>query len=378
VITTATLGWALFWSVIASAAVWLALYPLLRRSLTGVFASVVLTGTAASIGALLGGAHEMLLPMRHWAAMLALTVAAGAIATAAAWLAARRLMQDNRQLRAAIADLAAGRVPSSSGRPLTAELESLRAELTTTARALGETRERERALESSRRELVAWVSHDLRTPLAGLRAMTEALEDGLVEDPHLYYKQIAASTDRLNAMVDDLFELSRLQSGSLTHSTEPVSLEDVASDCVAALVPLAADKGVSLAGRSSAHVPLLGNAAELTRAITNLVANAIRYCAPAGSVVVEVGRSTDGGFVSVSDECGGIPAADLPRVFDVGFRGEAARTPEPDNGTHAGLGLAIAKGIVEAHGGELAVHNTELGCRFTMTFPELLDTSPAT
>ena len=104
-------------------------------------------------------------------------------------------------------------MPAADGRRLTGEVEQVRSELQSTAAALAATRERERALETARRELVSWVSHDLRTPLAGLRAMAEALEDGVVDDPELYYKQIGASVERLNQMVEDLFDLSRIQAG---------------------------------------------------------------------------------------------------------------------------------------------------------------------
>jgi signal transduction histidine kinase len=371
-ITAGSLFTAFLWSLAAAGGMWLLLYPVRRRYLTGLLASVVLTGTAASIGAMLGGIHEMLLPMHQWVTVIALTVAAGAVATVAAGLAARRLAHDNRALSRAIGELAQGRIPEHTGRPLTAELESLRAELAATAGALAETRERERALESARRELVSWVSHDLRTPLAGLRAMSEALEDGVVDDPQLYYKQIAASTDRLSGMVDDLFDLSRIQAGAFSTDTENIALEDIVSDCVAALRPLAAARGIELRGQSACGLEVAGNGPELNRALTNLIANAIRHTRLAGSVVVSV-AVTPGeqplAEVTVSDECGGIPTEDLDRVFEVGFRSEAARTPHADDTTRGGLGLAIAKGIVEAHEGSVAVENTSAGCTFRVLLP---------
>ncbi len=363
---------AFLWSLVAAAAMWVLLYPVRRRYLTGLLASVVLTGTAASIGAMLGGIHEMLLPMHQWLAVIILTVAAGVIATVAAGLAARRLAQDNRVLLHAIGELAQGRIPERTGRPLTAELESLRTELATTAGALAETRERERALESARRELVSWVSHDLRTPLAGLRAMSEALEDGVVDDPQRYYKQIAASADRLSGMVDDLFDLSRIQAGAFSRDTESIALDDLVSDCIAALSPLAAARGVGLSGCSAGGLAVVGNGPELNRALTNLIANAIRHTKLDGSVQVSVAVTSGErpqAEVTVSDECGGIPSEDLPRVFEVGFRGEAARTPHTDETLSGGLGLAITRGIVEAHEGSVAVENTSGGCTFTVLLP---------
>jgi signal transduction histidine kinase len=369
VITAASLSAALAWSAIASALTWFALYPVRRRHLAGVFASIVLTGTTASIGALVGGIHEMLLPMHQWVAIVLLTIAAGLFATVCAGLAARRLTHDNRALRHAVSELAAGRVPARTDRMLTVELESLRDDLASTATALAATRERERTLEAARRELVAWVSHDLRTPLAGLRAMSEALEDGVVEDQHLYFKQIAAATDRLSTMVDDLFELSRIQAGNVTGERKPIELGELVADCVASLRPLAGSEGVHLDASIQSTLSVVGNAESLHRVLTNLTANAIRHTPAGGTVDLVVSGGGASADVTVLDECGGIPANDLPRVFDVGFRGESARTPARDDRSHAGLGLAIAKGIVDAHDGTLDVHNTAAGCAFRVSLP---------
>jgi signal transduction histidine kinase len=313
----------------------------------------------------------MLLPDRHLSAVIVLSVMAGGIATLAAAVSARRLARDNQTLRQAVSDLGAGRVPASDGRRLTAELEQLRTELGATAAALAGTREREQALESARRELVSWVSHDLRTPLAGLRAMAEALEDGVVDDPTQYYKQIGASVDRLSGMVDDLFDLSRIQAGAFSRHAETINLDDLASDCIAALTPLASARGVSLTGQAGGGTLISGNGAELNRALTNLIANAIRHTRTDGSVRVTVTPGDAAVEVSVTDQCGGIPVEDLGRVFDVGFRGESARTPRPTESVGAGLGLAITRGIVEAHGGSVDVENLADGCSFRMRLPAL-------
>jgi signal transduction histidine kinase len=368
---TSTLS-ALLWSVIAALAVWVVLWPLRRRSLFGLLVSVVLTGTAASTGAVLGAMHSMLLPMGDEVRVIVLTVAAGLIATAAAAAAGRRLARANRTLREDIVAVASGAVPDTDGRTQIAEVERLRTELRTTASTLAETRERERALESARRDLVSWVSHDLRTPLAGLRAMSEALEDGMVETPELYYKQILSSVDRLSGMVDDLFDLSRIQAGALSaRDTERLSLDDLVSDCIAALRPLASASGVRLSGTPGGGSSVAGNGQELNRALTNLIANAIRHTRSAGVVDVRVEMTPTHAEVVVADECGGIPEHDLPRLFDVGFRGEPARTPHADEADHAGggLGLAIARGIVEAHDGSVDVENTGVGCRFRILLP---------
>lgn len=362
------------WAVIACVLMWLITSPLRRFSIGGVLASVVLTGTAASIGAVLGSVRVMVLPGHEQTTVLVVAGSAGVLGAVAAGAAGRRLTSDRRALSKAVAELGEGRVPSHNGRRLTSELEAVRRELSATAEGLSASRARERALESSRRELVAWVSHDLRTPLAGLRAMSEALEDGVVDDRDLYYKQIRVSVDRLSGMVDDLFELSRIQAGSLARDVDTIPLDDLVSDCLAALEPLAAAQGVHLTGRLAGAAVVSGNGPELNRALTNLVANAIRHTRTDGRVEVIVGvhavpNAPSRAEVVIHDECGGIAESDLARVFEVGFRSEPARIPHAAHPAGAGLGLAITRGILEAHSGSVEVENTPAGCRFTVCLP---------
>jgi signal transduction histidine kinase len=365
---------ALLWSAVAGLATWFLLLPVRRRTYVGLLVSLVLTGTAASTGALYGGMHSMLVPMLGWKTVIVLTALSVAVAVTAAIAAARSFARDAQALRRDVAQVAGGAVPSADGRRLMNEIAQVRQELRSSAEALAATRERERALESARRDLVSWVSHDLRTPLAGLRAMAEALEDGVVDDPEQYYKQIGASVERLNHMVEDLFDLSRIQAGIVSREVENISLDDLVSDCIAALEPLAAAQGVRLTGSVAGATAVTGNGPELNRALTNLVANAIRHTHAHGAVDVRVGMmpvGADGSIaeVLVRDECGGIPEEHLPRVFEVGFRGEAARTPHGSNSGGAGLGLAITRGIVEAHAGTVEVSNRPGGCQFRVRLP---------
>jgi len=229
---------------------------------------------------------------------------------------------------------------------------------------------RERALEASRRELVAWVSHDLRSPLAGMRAMAEALEDGVVVDAatvHQYHGRIRIETDRMAELVDDLFELSRITAGAMRLSLNAVPLGDLVSDAIASAEPLAAAKRVRLMAEDGGWPTVLGSVPELSRVLANLLRNAIRHTPGDGTVVVTGGRDAVGGWFAVTDACGGIPEPDLPRVFDVAFRGEAARTPGIGSG--GGLGLAIVRGLVEAHRGQVSVSNVDKGCRFLVRLP---------
>ncbi len=231
-----------------------------------------------------------------------------------------------------------------------------------------EARERERAAETHRRDLVAWVSHDLRTPLAGMRAMTEALEDRVVVDPETvqeYHRRIRVETDRMAGLVDDLFELSRISAGALRLSLARVSLGDVVSDAVASAAPVAAARRVRLVAARSGWPVVRASEPELTRIVANLIRNAIRYTPSEGMVRVSGGRDGNAAWLAVTDTCGGIPYTDLPRVFDVAFRGEAARSP----GSGGGLGLAIVRGLVEAHRGTVTVANVDGGCRFVVRLP---------
>jgi signal transduction histidine kinase len=249
---------------------------------------------------------------------------------------------------------------------------ALAAELDRSRRRVDALVARERALDSSRRQLVAWVSHDLRTPIAGIRAMVEALDDGVVDDPvevGRYHRQLVGEADRLAQLVDDLFELSRIEADALHLTLEPVPLGELVSDAVASAGPVALAKGVQLSGRVEGRPAVPGSVPELTRVVRNLVDNAIRYTPAGGSVEVEVGGEDGSAEVSVRDGCGGIPAGELDRVFDLAYRGDAARSPGVESG--AGLGLAIARGFVEAHRGDIVVRNEPGGCRFIVRLPRV-------
>jgi len=231
-------------------------------------------------------------------------------------------------------------------------------------------------LEESRRELVAWVSHDLRTPLAGLRATVEALEDGVISDPDDVAQALRTmnrEVDRLSGLVTDLFELSRIQSGTLRLSPTRVSVADLVSDVISGAAPVAAASGVQLHGVPAGIDPPEADVSvpELLRALRNVVDNAIRHTPTAGAVRLAVGVDDGHAVVAVQDECGGIPAEELPRVFDVAFSGDVARSPDPSatTGGGAGLGLSIARGIVEAHHGVVDVRNEGPGCQVTLRLP---------
>ncbi len=266
--------------------------------------------------------------------------------------------------------------PDPGDAPL--ELARVAAELDAMQARLEAARRREHMLERSRRELVAWVSHDLRTPLAGIRAMVEALADGVVTDAESvarYYATMQAEADRLAGLVDDLFELSRIQAAALHLDVEPVALADLASDALALARPVAERKGVRLLGEVHHQPPAVDlSAPEMARVLRNLLDNAIRHTPAGQAVTMAVGTHDGHAYVSVQDTCGGIPDEELDHVFDLAFRSDAARTPGDAGG--AGLGLAIARGLVEAHSGQIAVLNDGGGCRFEVRLPYGTRTTP--
>jgi len=310
----------------------LLLHRLQRRSITMNILVLLVTTVLAVIAGILAVAAEMLINTHDLHVVLIVVPLAGALSLAMAWWLGRRLA------RAA----------------MWAE----------------DARDKERRAEAGRRDLVAWVSHDLRTPLAGMRAMAEALEDGVVSDAATvaeYHRRMRTETDRMASLVEDLFELSRINSGALRLTLTEVALGDVVSDAVAAAEPLARHRGVTLRSHTTQWPHVTASAPELSRIVANLLLNAIRYTPSDGTVTVTGGRGRDGGgWLAVSDTCGGIPDTDLPRLFDVAFRGARARTP----GDGGGLGLAIVRGLVEAHGGRVAVENISGGCRFVVHLPE--------
>ena len=341
-----------------------------RRSLRWLTGSVAVVAVVAVLAGMVGTANAMFLSGHDFRVVLWVAAVAGVVAVAAGVAVGTAMSSWSRALQDEARRFGdSGEFHPGSSGPV--ELQGLADELERTSHKLQQSRAREAMLEESRRELVAWVSHDLRTPLAGLRAMTEALEDGIAEDPSRYHRQIRAEVERMVRMVDDLFELSRIHAGSLRLSLEPVVLGDVVSEAIASADPVARARGVRLGGGVDDGLEVVGDPAELSRVVGNLLMNAIRHT-PADGVVEVVGRSgPEGVELSVTDGCGGLTEEDMERAFDVAWQGSAARTPDVAGvfGSGAGLGLAIVKGIVEAHDGKVSVVNHVPGCRFLVHLP---------
>lgn len=374
--TGVLLSWALGSAAVA-AIVAAALLRVLRHTRLAVQAGVAaLAPVLAVVVALVGAATTMFISAHDLRALLVVTVAAGTVGLVTALALGERVATASSSL----GDLAQRIGDGAMTEPTQAvgirrgpsELVQLAAELEAALLRLAETREQAAAAEDSRRQLVAWVSHDLRTPLAGIRAMVEALEDGVVTDAETvarYYRTMGRETDRLAGLVDDLFELSRIQAGALNLDLVRIALDELISDAVAGVSVAAVAKGIEVRGEVATPTPVVElSIPEMARVVRNLLDNAIRHTPRGGTVWVDATLDEDrqAALVSVRDACGGIPAPDLPRVFELAYRGDAARTPG-DGG--AGLGLAVARGLVEAHNGDISVRNEGDGCRFTIRLP---------
>ncbi len=337
------------------------------RWLLALVAAVAVGGVVAGV---IGTADAMFLSAHDRGVALLVCLVAGIVAVVFALAVGASVVRGSNAVRDQARQFAeTGLFAATTSGP--AELRALSAELARTSETLQRSRARERQLEVSRRELIAWVSHDLRTPLAGLRAMTEALEDGLAEDPERYHRQMRAEVDRMVRMVNDLFELSRIHAGLLTIDAQPVDLSDMVSEAIAGAHPIADAVGVKVSGEVTAGATLLADPAGISRVVANLLVNAIRHTPADGTVTIAGRQVGDDIEISVRDACGGIPESDLDRVFDIAWRGSTARTPERTGAqaAGAGLGLAIVKGIVEAHHGAVDVVNETIGCCFSVRIP---------
>jgi signal transduction histidine kinase len=224
-----------------------------------------------------------------------------------------------------------------------------------------------REVEAARRRLVASVSHDLRTPLASLRLLVESIDDGVVtgETRDRYLGEVRTHVGVLSGLIDDLFELSRIEAGEISWTMGRVELRELVGDTVAAMRAPAAARGVSLAAELPPDELLArANAEKLQRVLFNLIQNAIRHTPADGSVTVRARSAAEGVEVEVADDGDGIAPEDREGVFDAFYRGgEAASRGEEG----AGLGLAISRAIVEAHGGRIWLEGAAPGTRVHFT-----------
>ena len=223
--------------------------------------------------------------------------------------------------------------------------------------------------ERMRRDLVAAVSHDLRTPITSLRLLTEAIADDVVDEPtrRSYLAQMGTHVNALSALIDDLFELSRLEAGDIAWSLEQVRLDELVGETVDAMRVQADARNVRVSAELPAGLePARADPEKLQRVLFNLIQNAIRHTPADGTVVVRAESAGDEVEIEVADSGAGIAAPERERVFEPFFRG-GAQAARPADG--AGLGLAISRAIVEAHGGRIWLEDAPRGTRVRFSLP---------
>jgi len=352
----------------------LLLHPEVLGRVGGVRGHIAGAGLISSLlllGMVLGGARAMFISGHDLSVLLTMLLFAGLLAVGFSLYGAGPLARRIEELRRGTARLAAGDLDTEVPADGHDELAMLAGDFNRMARELREAAAREREMDKARRDLVAAVSHDLRTPLASARALIEAVADGVTGDAEMEARYLASARgeiEKLGRLVDDLFELSRIDAGMLRLELEEASLRDLISDTLSSFKPRAEDKGVSIIGEVSDGVdPVLASPPRLQRVLDNLLGNALRHTPPGGEIHLRVEPGDGVARVEVSDTGEGIAREDLPYVFDRSFRGERSRASGGDD-SGAGLGLAIARGLIEAHGGEIGVESHPgHGSRFRFT-----------
>ena len=301
----------------------------------------------------------------------AIVAAAALVALRTASLVAGSVAAEVVALRDALAAVGEGRRQidvSSSARD---EIGELARSAGAMAERLAEEERARNAADVARRRLVAAVSHDLRTPIAALGLLVQAVEDDLVDEEtrRRYMATMQTHIRSLSAMIDDLFELSRIEAGDIEWSMHQVELAPLVDEAVAAMTPEARAKRVGVQSElRDGTLAARADPEKIQRVLFNLIRNAIRHTPADGSVVVRAESTSAGVEIEVEDTGDGIAATDRERVFDPFFRGGTDASRGPDG---AGLGLAISRAIVETHGGRIWLPACERGARVRFSLPPL-------
>jgi signal transduction histidine kinase len=341
---------------------WLAARRDRLGSLTRQFRAAVVIAVGCALAGVVVVALLMFVSM-HDAFTAALLIGfAGVVAACAASLIAGGVLADVRALRDGLARVGAG------DRDVRIET-AARDELTELAEAANAMTRRLAETEAARRDLVAAVSHDLRTPLTSLRLLAQAVEDEVVDaaERHRYVERMSVHISTLSALIDDLFELSRLEAGDIEWSVQRVQICALVEETVEAMRPHAAARGVEVRAELPAELaPAEANPEKVQRVLFNLIQNAIRHTPADGSVTVAAESNGSAVEIGVADTGRGVAAGDRERLFEPFFRGgdDSAR---PSDGS--GLGLSICRAIVEAHGGRIWLADSARGAHVRFTLP---------
>jgi signal transduction histidine kinase len=304
----------------------------------------------------------------------ALLVFAGVIAVISAQLISGGIIDRIQELAKAARQVAKGELQTRISADGNDELTDLARTFNDMAAALQTVDEQKRQLEQTRRDLIAWVSHDLRTPLASMRVMVEAMSDGVVTDAQTvsrYHHTIQNEIQHLSHLIDDLFELAQLDTGHLKLERQMISLRDLISDTLGSMGVQATQAGINLTGTvDDAASSVCVAPDKIQRVLYNLLDNALHHTPSGGAVTVSAKPQNGATAISVHNTGSAIDPADLPHIFTSFYRGERSRMQSKDGYRGTGLGLAIARGFVEAHGGTITVESQpERGTTFTIQLP---------
>lgn len=347
---------------------WINFSPALRWTLLGGYAlASILTffNVWFSAQMMFASEHDLLLA-------IVLLVFAGGMAMVLGYFLSSTITERIHQLKDAAEKLANGDLKTRVAVNGRDEVASLAVTFNQMAEQLQAADNKQRELESLRRDLIAWVSHDLQTPLTSIRAILEALSDGVVEDSETvkrYLHTAQRDVRSLSSLIDDLFQMAQLDAGGFPLHSTNASLGDLVSDTLESFTELAKQGEITLEGNVDSDVdPVRMDTQAVGRVLNNLIGNALRHTPANGRVSVWVRRANQHVEVTVSDTGEGIRAEDLPHVFERFYRGDASRSRK--RGVGAGLGLAIARGIVQAHGGDIKVESKiGKGTQFTFHIP---------
>ena len=300
-----------------------------------------------------------------------LLIFAGLLSMSFGYLLANNIARSLRQLQRSADRVAAGDFSTRVHMSEVDELSRVGDAFNMMADELAASFSRQRELELSRRNLIAAVSHDLRTPIASIRAMVEALADGVVSEPETvqrYYANIRAQSQNLSSLINDLFELSQLETDQLELELEPVNLNDLLSDVMESMQAVANARAISMEGIFAADLPTVhAEMIKIQRVLTNLIQNALRHTPEQGTISLCTHALSTGVQIDVADSGEGVAAEDLPHIFEQFYRGEKSRSRETGG---AGLGLAIAQRIIEAHHGQIWVESEPgHGAKFSFIIP---------
>lgn len=287
----------------------------------------------------------------------ALLIFAGLIAVIFGYFVSRAITERIQELGIAAEQIAEGRLQTRLPVEGKDELSQFAETFNWMAQSLQDLDDQKRQLDQQRRDLIAWASHDLRTPVTSIRAIIEALADGVVDDPATvgrYAHDMQSEIENLTRLIDNLFELAQLDAGHIRLDYQNTSLRDMISDTLSSMATRAERQGIALSGEVAENADVIWVAPDkIQRVLNNLLDNALRYTPKGGSVTIRAWCEDNRIRVTVQNKAHGMETLDIANAFTRFYRRESSRAQAPDGHRSAGLGLAITRGFVEAHGGQI-------------------------